>query len=146
MAKKKSKHARQGDTNQSSNEPDTVRGNHNLSAVLIEEEEPELTAKEIRQQLAKQNEVIADMQHTMNQVIAIRMNKEAPAVEPPTPVERQPALAIREQQRVEPQRVEPPQRANLGFLEQHLSPHYRPQPKVTIHQPLCSEIMAEHLS
>ncbi|CAL1361131.1 unnamed protein product [Linum trigynum] len=50
----------------------------NLNAVLIEEEEePELTTKEMRQQMAKQNEVIANMQKKMSQVIALMMSKEA---------------------------------------------------------------------
>ncbi|CAL1354799.1 unnamed protein product [Linum trigynum] len=34
----------------------------NLNMVLLEEEEPELTAREMRQLMAKQNDVIANMQ------------------------------------------------------------------------------------
>ncbi|CAL1401672.1 unnamed protein product [Linum trigynum] len=55
----------------------------NLNAVLIEEEEAELKANEVRQQMAKKSEVIADMQNKMNQVIALMMKKEAStAVQP----------------------------------------------------------------
>ncbi|CAL1388619.1 unnamed protein product [Linum trigynum] len=121
----------------------------NLNAVSIEEEEPKLTAKEVRQKMTKQNEVIADMQAKMNQMIALMMNKETPAttfeppvITPPPPTDfqatRQAAPQSREQ--------DPPTRSNLTFLEQHLSPQYHAPPKRTLHQPLCVEIMAEHLT
>ncbi|CAL1376417.1 unnamed protein product [Linum trigynum] len=126
----------------------------NLNAVLIEEEEPELTAKEVRQQITKQNEVIADMQAKMNQVIALMMSKETAATTTaatmsarqtttqPPPADCQ---AVRQ---ADPASCEhnPPEREDLTFLEQHLSPLYRAPPKRALHQSLCPEIMAEHLS
>ncbi|CAL1359380.1 unnamed protein product [Linum trigynum] len=117
----------------------------------------------MRQQMAKQNEVIADMQRKMNQVIALMMSKEAaPAahVEPiaprqvageaPVPVPA-PELVTLPPADAPParevQQAEPRDRENLGFLEQHLSPQYRPHPpRRILHQPLSKEIMAEHLS
>ncbi|CAL1410444.1 unnamed protein product [Linum trigynum] len=121
----------------------------NLNAVLIEEEEPELTAKEVRQQMTKQNEVIADMQAKMNQVIALMMSKETAA----TTSERQamtlpPPADCQTVRQANPQfrEQDPPERADLTFLEQHLSPQYCTPPKKALHQPLCTQIMAEHLS
>ncbi|CAL1355312.1 unnamed protein product [Linum trigynum] len=118
----------------------------NLNAVLIEEEKPELTAKEMRQLMAKQNEVIADMQKKMSKVIALMMSKEAMStahVAPTAPQqvageasESVPAseLAPLSQQAPfespahEVQQVEPRARVDLSFLEQHLSPQYSPHP------------------
>ncbi|CAL1391611.1 unnamed protein product [Linum trigynum] len=57
----------------------------NLNAVLLEEEEPELTAREMRQLVAKQNDVIANMQKQMSQVMALMMSREAAATAGVTP-------------------------------------------------------------
>ncbi|CAL1396745.1 unnamed protein product [Linum trigynum] len=131
----------------------------NRDAVLIEEEEPELTAKEMRQQMAKQNDVIASMQKQMSQVMALMMSREAAAAPSAPPDALQltqggtsghvtpPHQTVVELAAPETQRYEPPGRADLSFLEQHLSPQFRPNPpKKALHQPLCAEIMAEHLS
>ncbi|CAL1383130.1 unnamed protein product [Linum trigynum] len=159
----------------------------NLNAVLLEEEEPELTAKEMRQLMAKQNDVIANMQKQMSQVIALMMSKEAAATTgatlsapqqvpgeasgtalPPHPAHETQqveltvcATPVAPQQApgetsgtvppphpaYETQQAELPGRADLSFLEQHLSPQYRLNPpKRALHQPLSAEIMAEHLS
>ncbi|CAL1359819.1 unnamed protein product [Linum trigynum] len=108
----------------------------NLNAVLIEEEEPELTAKEMRQLMAKQNNVIADIQKQMSQVITLMMSREAATATDVAPIAPQqtlgeasgtaslPQQAPAELPAIEAQRVEPPGRADLSFLEQHLSPQY----------------------
>ncbi|CAL1410291.1 unnamed protein product [Linum trigynum] len=129
----------------------------NRDAVLIKEEEPELAAKEMRQLMAKQNGVIADMQKQMSQVIALMMSKEAAATPDAAPVALQltqgeasgaappPQQAAVELSAPKEQRNEPPGRADLSFLEQHLSPQFRPNPpRKILHQPLCTEIMAEN--
>ncbi|CAL1388293.1 unnamed protein product [Linum trigynum] len=131
----------------------------NRDAVLIEEEEPELTAKEMRQLVAKQNGVISDMQKQMSQVIALMMSREVAAAPDAAPVVLQltqgeasgaappPHQAAVELPAPEAQRCEPPGRADLSFLEKHLSPQFRPNPpRKILHQLLCAEIMAEHLS
>ncbi|CAL1353283.1 unnamed protein product [Linum trigynum] len=140
-------------------DPRTFAETSNLNAVLIEEEEPEMTAREMRQLMAKQNNVIADMQKQMSQVIALMMSKEAattveaatsapPSALPPVEATTSaPQLAPNEFPACEAQQAEPPGRVDLSFLEQHLSPQYRPNPpKRALHQPLSAEIMAEHLS
>ncbi|CAL1369501.1 unnamed protein product [Linum trigynum] len=58
----------------------------NLDAVLVEEEEPELAAKEIKQLMAKQNSVIADMQKQMSQVLTLMMSREAATAPEAAPV------------------------------------------------------------
>ncbi|CAL1380804.1 unnamed protein product [Linum trigynum] len=115
----------------------------------------------MRQLMAKQNNVIADMQKQMSQVIALMMSKEAAttveattSAPPPAPppgeaigIAPPPQLAPAEFPACEAQQAEPQGRADLSFLEQHLSPQYRPNPpKRALHQLLSAEIMAEHLS
>ncbi|CAL1381013.1 unnamed protein product [Linum trigynum] len=89
----------------------------------------------------------------MSQVIALMMSKEAATTVDATPVAPQQApgetswTALPPQPAYETQQVELPGRANLSFLEQYLSPQYRPNPpRKALHQPLSAEIMAEHLS
>ncbi|CAL1373744.1 unnamed protein product [Linum trigynum] len=129
----------------------------NLNAVLVEEEEPELTAKEMRQLVVKQNSVIADMQKQMSQVLVLMMSKEAataPSVAPFPPQQGEASGAAAPPQQAEgalsaseAQQIEPPGRADLSFLEQHLTPQFRPNPpRKILHQPLSAEIMVEHLS
>ncbi|CAL1363930.1 unnamed protein product [Linum trigynum] len=130
-----------------------------LNAVLIEEEEPELTSKEMRELMTKQNNVIADMQKQMSQVIALMLSREAAPTVDAIAVAPQQALgeasgiaqlpqhAPTEFPACETQGIEPPGRVNLSFLEQHLAPQYRPNPpKRVLHQPLSAQIMAEHPS
>ncbi|CAL1369545.1 unnamed protein product [Linum trigynum] len=91
----------------------------------------------------------------MNQVIALMMSKES--AQPshaalPSPDATAENVPLRQQIPVvmsadEAPQVEPRPRADLSFLEQHLSPQYRPHPpKRILHQPLSADIMAEHLS